>query len=121
MRRAALLALAAISCAHARLGDPCVDAADCGDKQTALFCRGGFLSALPCRGPKGCSVASSLDVMCDQSSGAKPGDACADAYRGQAQCASETSYLVCAAGVWAAGLCQQGTRCVVEGTGLICK
>lgn len=67
----------------ANAGDACRDEEDyaCApDKKSALVCRGGkFVSANPCKGPKGCKVtgdtASGFKVECDDSV-ANVGDAC---------------------------------------------
>ncbi len=72
---AALLAAAAgAACGPAKAGDPCRSGFECADARTALECRTGTWTALPCRGDGGCAQSASA-VSCDMSANLA-GDAC---------------------------------------------
>ena len=83
----------------------------CGDSASLLACSGGLWSAVPCRGPAGCSAADP-GTKCDDS-GSKTGDACLPERSGQTLCSDDRAELLsCAGGHWAGSSCKGVGQCV---------
>jgi len=112
-------------CARAPIaGDSCkAIEATCATSHTALSCRAGRLEKFECGGPRGCFTDSMRDVSCDQSNGAKAGEACFPEYENKAQCAADfkDSYLICHLGRWVQLSCPGTTVCHVEAQGVLCR
>jgi hypothetical protein len=112
--KALLFAAIFSSCVHG-IGDTCTTGeAYCGplatDPKAALVCKDDKLARFECAGPNGCTRNGERDILCDQSSGAKPATLCLD--EGTAQCSPDAaSYLACKAGSWVQVACLVGTKC----------
>jgi len=86
----------ASACSGPRAGDSCNQSGFlCLDEATALECRAGTWTALPCRGPGGCSRQTREDpetqqpvdvITCDMTAN-QEGDACASSAEGKGFCA----------------------------------
>ncbi len=77
--------LVIIACGSPKAGDACnTTGFVCADATTALECRVSKWAPLPCRGPNGCSRASTV-VKCDMSLNVV-GDACASVAEGKGLC-----------------------------------
>ncbi len=94
--RSLLFALALVApalilpgCSSAAEGTTCENPTvfDCRDDTSALECKAGLWTAVPCKGPKGCA-SSGGDVLCDLSGNAA-GDACPAVHEGKGQCAPD--------------------------------
>ncbi len=97
-------------------GDSCTDSAGCQDDQTGLFCEGGVLRAIPCKGAFGCTVEDRL-MTCDVKPEAN--DACSAQHEGQGGCdsANADQAFVCRSGAWTAEPC---AGCAIDGTRVVC-
>lgn len=124
MRRLTLLvpfasALLAFSCGNPNPGDKCDKTGFlCVDGSSAMECRGGVWSILPCRGATGCTRTNDL-IRCDMS-GNIAGDACASTAEGKGLCSSDgKSTLECREGK----LVQTNTcsSCAVSGDQIVCQ
>ena len=94
----ALLILAVAGCGGISEGQDCdTGGYACEDGSSALECREGTWTRLPCRGPSGCSEDGSA-VTCDTSA-ALEGDACGLSAAGRGLCAEGgTALLECRKG-----------------------
>ncbi len=103
-------------CGGAQPGDSCdTNGFLCNDEQSALECRAGTWTRIPCRGPRGCVVAD--DVICDMSRNLEndPCPATLPDLEGDGICTADGKALL---------TCRQGTMvktntcssCVVTGT-----
>ncbi len=116
-----MLSLSVLAC-KAKPGDKCSGNGpglpSCAQPSSALACTGGVVTALPCRGPKGCT-ATSAQVECDNSL-ANAGDACDEP--GDVACALDgKSALECQNGKFTlAEPCKGAHGCRVEGTEIAC-
>jgi hypothetical protein len=104
-------------------GDKCVNngAVKCTDGSNALLCQGGTISAITCRGPKGCSGAGASGE-CDDDL-AQAGEGCIMGSGGQNySCGTDLkSELVCTAGKWTVNsTCKGPGGCKVTGTMVHC-
>jgi hypothetical protein len=118
--RALLLVLMLSACIH-RVGDACVtEEAHCADPHSKLACGAAGLMAIPCPGAGGCSLDGQRTVLCDQSSGAQPGQLCFPEYEGTGQCAGP-AMLQCLHGAWTQLACNPGHTCVLEAGGVTCR
>jgi hypothetical protein len=101
-------------------GDKCsgTGSPSCSDPSSALVCANGVVTALPCRGPKACSV-SGTTVECDNSL-ANANDAC-DQPKDVACAVNLKSALECQNGKFVlAETCKGARGCLVEGDKISC-
>jgi hypothetical protein len=115
-----LLATLLTACSEPKAGDLCETISDslCSTSSEALLCDSGSLTAIPCRGPMGCSKTTSGELLCDFS-GAHIGDACPFSAETQAQCdvGDGNRALQCRATLWRAIDCR---NCAEQNSQLIC-
>lgn len=108
-----------VACGAPAAGDDCsTQAYFCGDPSTALECRDGTWTALPCRGPGGCADSAGA-ITCDVSA-AVAGDACAASSDGRGVCAQGgTALLECRQGAFVqTASC---SRCSEDAGRLVCE
>lgn len=107
MNRIALMVLGALACAliacgRVEPGDSCATDGTgvCDSGEVALWCEGGKLRSIPCRGPGGC-ISDNQRLQCDVQR-AVAGDACPKSLDAQAQCSASNPNkgLVCTNGIW---------------------
>jgi hypothetical protein len=116
----ALSLVVAIAGCKPKVGDKCSGAGlpRCSDPATALTCSNGLVTAMPCRGPKGCTSNAS-QVQCDNSL-ALAGDGC-DAPGDVACGVDHKSALECQNGKFAlAETCKGARACEVQGDKISC-
>jgi len=113
------IALGLAACGAPMAGDGCNSQGYlCQDASTALECREGVWTGLPCRGPEGCAHLS-IGVTCDTSASME-GDACAASAEARGICTQDGSALL---------ECRRGTfvktrscrSCVEESGQLVCR
>lgn len=108
-----------LACGGPSAGDGCSKTGFlCQDVSTALECRAGKWTALPCRGPQGCTKDGDA-VKCDMS-GDQAGDYCASTAEGKGLCTVQgTATLECRQGT----LVQTNTctSCTVSGDQVQCQ
>ena len=108
------------ACSSPQVNDPCEpeNSLVCDSSTVALFCEGGRLRAVECRGPGGCLEGSDR-VSCDLTR-ARAGDACPKGAENTAQCdvGDANRALKCVAGTWTAQAC---TACAVQGGNVVCQ
>lgn len=118
----ALLSTAAmllVACGGAKAGDSCDKTGFlCQDTTTALECRVGKWTALPCRGTGGCTKAGDT-IKCDMSAN-NAGDACASTAEGKGICTtSGTATLECRQGTLVqTNVC---STCTTSGDQIYCQ
>jgi len=90
-----------LGCGGPKAGDTCSQAGLlCEDTDSALECRLGRWTSLPCRGPKGCYDAGDKLTGCDLE-GNLEGDYCASAAEGTGLCSpAGDALLQCRSGVY---------------------
>ena len=115
-----LVSLSAFFCAcKAKVGDSCTaGTAACMDDKNGLACEGGKFISVPCKGAKGCALASD-QVTCD-ASGNAAGDICGSDSEGNGDCTPDNKHaIVCKSGKWAINDC--GGGCIDNGKTVSCK
>jgi len=123
LKRFAVLAFAVLATACSatpEAGDDCSPegAIACESTSQALFCQGGKLVAVPCRGAAGC-ITNNERGTCDLTR-ALAGDACPSAVANQGQCDANNAnrLLRCTSGTWTAEVCN---GCAVQGSSIYCQ
>lgn len=99
----------------------------CADAGLLLECRGpnyyegGYLVAVPCRGPNGCITTTDNKVICDNTRGILNGDRCAGGQEGGGACSDDAgTYFVCSDGGFVQGShCDGG--CSISGDSVYCN
>lgn len=112
-------ALVTTACGGAQAGESCDQTGFlCADATSALECRVGKWTTLPCRGPAGCARSGDI-IRCDMS-GNNENDACASTAEGKGLCtANGTATLECRQGTLVkTNTC---TSCTVSGDQVACK
>lgn len=113
------VALMTAACGGAKAGEDCNQTGFlCADATSALECRVGKWTTLPCRGPSGCQRTGDT-IKCDMSNN-NENDACASTAEGKGLCTQNgTATLECRQGVLVkTNTC---TSCTVSGDQVICS
>ena len=105
-----------VACKKPKPGDACERGkASCLDPKTELQCQSGKFIAAPCRGPKGCAVASDMQTCDFSANGA--GDTCSTEDDDIALCTSDKkSRVVCKTGQYVIEACKGPKGCFEEGS-----